>query len=375
MDKKQRFFAILVTILLIGNISWVLCLDNKVQAVPNSTTITQRSNKDSYVSIENPEANYGSATKMRVNNTHNGGTRELSYIQFDISSVPFGANILSATLTLLCKASSNPNLVFVYRVLDTWTEHTITWNNKPHWYTSLFAPNTYVDTTGWYSWNVTQNVTDWHSGKYSNYGFALISNETGNHTSKFATKEYGCSSCRPKLEITYELNPPELSGIRTINPDIVIPGSSFIVEVDLAAYDFVTNPTLDENLPTGWAVTPLESSGFIINTSIDEWKFLGNWSSGFVATIMYQVNVPSNVDITTYLINGQVSGFNIGPYSTTGDSTVTVSHDWNTWDNDEIVTTLELQEIIDYWINDIPKNGHVISTTEFQVMINMWLSS
>ena len=49
--------------------------------------------------------------------------------------------------------------------------------------------------------------------------------------------------------------------------------------------------------------------------------------------------------------------------------------DWNPWDDDQIITTEELQEIINHWANDIPKNGHLITTGELQSMIAMWLAS
>ena len=49
--------------------------------------------------------------------------------------------------------------------------------------------------------------------------------------------------------------------------------------------------------------------------------------------------------------------------------------DWNPWDDDQIITTEELQEIINHWANDIPKNGHLITTGELQSLIAMWLAS
>jgi len=54
---------------------------------------------------------------------------------------------------------------------------------------------------------------------------------------------------------------------------------------------------------------------------------------------------------------------------------LTDSQYWNIWDNDEIVTTVELQEIINHWVNVIPKNDHIVTTSELQVMINIWLNS
>jgi hypothetical protein len=49
--------------------------------------------------------------------------------------------------------------------------------------------------------------------------------------------------------------------------------------------------------------------------------------------------------------------------------------DWNPWDDDGVITTGELMEIINHWVNDIPKNGHLVTTGELMAMISMWLSS
>jgi len=49
--------------------------------------------------------------------------------------------------------------------------------------------------------------------------------------------------------------------------------------------------------------------------------------------------------------------------------------DWNPWDDDGIITTQELQEAINCWVNDIPKNGHLVTTGELQELINGWLNS
>ncbi len=52
-----------------------------------------------------------------------------------------------------------------------------------------------------------------------------------------------------------------------------------------------------------------------------------------------------------------------------------VSSDWNPWDDDGVITTQELQEAINCWVNDIPKNGHLVTTGELQELISGWLSS
>ncbi|MGC9308831.1 MAG: hypothetical protein ACP5FL_08675, partial [Thermoplasmatota archaeon] len=54
---------------------------------------------------------------------------------------------------------------------------------------------------------------------------------------------------------------------------------------------------------------------------------------------------------------------------------ITASPSWNPWDNDGIITITELQEIINHWVNDTPKNDHLITITELQNFVAMWLNT
>ena len=61
--------------------------------------------------------------------------------------------------------------------------------------------------------------------------------------------------------------------------------------------------------------------------------------------------------------------------STTISKEIIVQPDWNPWDDDEIMMTSELQEVVNHWLNDLPKNDHLITTAELQEMINLWLTT
>jgi len=54
---------------------------------------------------------------------------------------------------------------------------------------------------------------------------------------------------------------------------------------------------------------------------------------------------------------------------------ITYAPTWCPWDDDSVITTPEMQEIINHWVNDLPKNGHIITTLELQELINMWLNT
>ena len=71
----------------------------------------------------------------------NGGSvvKTRSVLSFNLSSIPAGSNIISAKLSLYGVASSNvspqgnsgDNKMLLQRIVDNWSESTVTWNNQP----------------------------------------------------------------------------------------------------------------------------------------------------------------------------------------------------------------------------------------------------
>ncbi|MEA3294593.1 MAG: hypothetical protein U9P81_06435, partial [Euryarchaeota archaeon] len=52
----------------------------------------------------------------------------------------------------------------------------------------------------------------------------------------------------------------EITATRSISEQTVEPGDVFNVEIVLTALEDVQAPALDENLPEGWVVTPVDNS-------------------------------------------------------------------------------------------------------------------
>ncbi|MBC7221023.1 PKD domain-containing protein [Candidatus Bipolaricaulota bacterium] len=76
-------------------------------------------------------------------------------------------------------------------------------------------------------------------------------------------------------------------------------GNMFTVKVEITTDRDVYGVGLDEDLPIGWRVTPIQNDGFIYKPGVDQWAFPGVLKAGQTKTIIYQVEVPPTVTVET----------------------------------------------------------------------------
>ena len=118
---------------------------------PGSYTVTLQPGAeglDAVVNSNNPTANYGNDVSEAIEAwTQSGANRiQRSLIDFDYSSIPTGATITKATLTLYADTTTNysagsvpvghsqlsgSNAWNLSRVTSAWNEQTVTWNTMP----------------------------------------------------------------------------------------------------------------------------------------------------------------------------------------------------------------------------------------------------
>jgi hypothetical protein len=131
-------------------------------------------------------------------------TNRRIYIQFDVDKLKSKAgNLDKVELVLNNDSSTRPANINIYRVTERWnagsgtyhsgeTEPTalsgeITWNNQPKWDSSTIVATTSVgpaDVKNPVSWDITDLVNGWVSGKYPNYGLVLVEEGEGATESK-----------------------------------------------------------------------------------------------------------------------------------------------------------------------------------------------
>ncbi len=118
-------------------------------------------------------------------------------------------------------------------------------------------------------------------------------------------------SCVPVDRPLPDMTAPELTAVRTIRTPIpcegvvlgfydstgVPYGNTFTVRVEITSDVDVMGVGLDEHLPAGWQVSPVQNDGFLYKPSQNQWALLGTLKGGERRTIIYEVTVPPSTNI------------------------------------------------------------------------------
>jgi hypothetical protein len=146
-----------------------------------------------------PDRNYGTQPSACAGNVA-GAAREM-LVAFDLGSIPSGADVTRATITVH-RSTSGVARISAHRVTSSWDERSTTWqtfagalDSEPIAVASLEA-----DAGSMVTFDVTELVRGWQTGAYPNYGIALrqLAAVTG-----FTTSESDDVSARPQLDVCY----------------------------------------------------------------------------------------------------------------------------------------------------------------------------
>ena len=142
-----------------------------------------------------PNTNDGTSTQMQCSGQ--SGFRKNMYLQFNVSGIPAGAVVKSATLLITSKTTATGRTITAHAVASTtWGETSVTWNTKPALGASLSSRTSYTldqDAT----WNVTSHLTG-----NGNFTVGLDSTYNAGDTG-FYSRESGAANA-PALVITYQ---------------------------------------------------------------------------------------------------------------------------------------------------------------------------
>ncbi len=255
-----------------------------------ATSATYTTTADSYIYENEPTANYGGATALQVASYKTGANlrNKHTLVKFDLSSIPAGATIESATLQLYMTAppDSTDRTYDAHRVTADWTEGTgtaaspgtsdVTWDNRTTgtaWTTAggdfnlTPTASTATGTTPnvWLSWDITADVAAWYEATASNYGI-LVKDATEDsktiYEASFASRESGSNV--PELVVTY------VKASTTVSPSSVY---------DFESVEFTTTITNsggtsgDEihsasfTIPTGYSNIPTTAGGYTVTAA------------------------------------------------------------------------------------------------------------
>jgi spore coat protein A len=185
----------------------------------------------------------GAGTSM-LTSKNAGGSLRRSLVRFDLSSIPAGATIQAATVTLYNDQATNSATVNLHRVSASWGEGAslatgngdagappaagdATWIHRFYpatpWsvaggaYEAAASASASVVGAGAYAWTSAGLVADvqaWLAAPADNFGWIAIGKESGagNALKAFATHEHADPARRPKLEVTFLAPPPPPTG-------------------------------------------------------------------------------------------------------------------------------------------------------------------
>ncbi len=248
----KRIFLSLIT-LLAGN---VLIASNSITLTPDAVD-----GKDAMIVDYLPTNNLGTHPDLQANAWTFSPTPGVlrSLLQFDYSSLPSGAVITSAYLSLFESVGSNSgdhsttsgsNEAWLQRVTSNWDESTVTWATQPSTTTTnevTLSASTSAN-QNYPNIDVTLLVQDMVSSG-NNYGFMLrLVTEQHYRRLNFASSDNSNSALHPSLVINYTL---PITCI-TLQPDAKGGEDAMIVDY-LPTSNLGTHPDLQAN---AWTFSP-----------------------------------------------------------------------------------------------------------------------
>lgn len=122
-----------------------------------------------------------------------------------------------------------------------------------------------------------------------------------------------------------------LEASREISAGTAYPGETITLSVQIQAWQYLEAPALDENLPAGWSISPVDNDGAVFQESSTfkastlEWIWVESLSEGEGKTVTYEVTIPSGAEPGTYPITGTASAYSLPAVPVAGASQVLVT--------------------------------------------------
>ena len=197
-------------------------------ATPQPTIYNEVAIEDAYISEWDPQSPLGSQDPLRLRCSSDGVRRML--LRFDLSSIPTGARVISATLHLWTEPTGAPPHSFsiaAYRLRRLWAESTATWQQAASgqpwdmpgassptsdYYDQLLSTCTVSGANQECVWDVTSAVQEWVLPDALNAGFLLMGQQPSLRlTYNFVSSEATNVATRPRLIVHYSLLPTPMA--------------------------------------------------------------------------------------------------------------------------------------------------------------------
>ncbi|AKT39590.1 DNRLRE domain-containing protein [Chondromyces crocatus] len=153
--------------------------------------------QDSFIKSDSLDFPYGAYPYLLIG--PKAGTLATAYVRHDVSFLPLGAEIASATLTVSYSWRATSGAVDVHRTLASWSEATLTWNNAASFDPAVTSQLLVPTGAGTSSTDLTALVQTWVDGVSPNHGVTL----TGVDRTELRSSEHLDLASRPKLAVCY----------------------------------------------------------------------------------------------------------------------------------------------------------------------------
>lgn len=248
---------------------WPIRIDPTLALQPDGVA-----GKDAQMRDGAPSTNYGSHSNISTN--YSGNVTLEAYLQFDVSPIPTGATITSATFAAWHRSNTTTGHVWdINESLASWDEMLINWTNRPAVDTVVADTLTHVNGSPgvWREHTGMAALTQsWVSGTSTNNGFRLKNMTNLNGFAYKRSSDDSTVTERPKFTVDYTAGP----SVTSVTPDPVEWGQLLTITgtgMDSATVTIGGEPqTLTSNTPTQIELmvaetTPLGSQGIEVTTS------------------------------------------------------------------------------------------------------------
>jgi hypothetical protein len=148
-----------------------------------------------------PTYKEGSYLSISTGGAGTGGFRA-ALLWFDLSFIPAGAPVYSATLTINQVYKTTASTIRLHEALAPWGETIVSWSSyNQSWEPLSFASFVASSGSGDRTADLTDMVQDWVNGVLPNYGLAMEEDAAG--ATQWRASEDSTESRRPRLQVCY----------------------------------------------------------------------------------------------------------------------------------------------------------------------------
>ena len=223
-SSSRLFLRILSLAILFTFLAWLLlgrppgASDLEAEELaPSGVTVSETLyvTLDTHVSQYAPSTNYGSLNTLEIGHSA-GGYDTWVLLKFDLSVIPAGSTISSATLQLrgnLAMSASESEAdapeaigeVWPHRANSLWLEDYVAWNNKPGFASADDPASTVGASADWYNITVTGAVRQWVEAGAANNGLILKGDGVSTWNTSFWSRDETTTTLHPRLIVNYNL--------------------------------------------------------------------------------------------------------------------------------------------------------------------------